>query len=77
MTFCSAASFGVELSYKMKLIDFEFVASLGQGGYGTVTLAKYKKNVSAEIKKNQLVAVKVVPKTRNKTPSILREIEVS
>ncbi len=59
----------------MKLTDFDLISSLGEGGYGTVILAKCKKDILEEIKKNQVVAIKVIPK-KDKS-SIMRELEVS
>ncbi len=58
----------------MKINNFNFIASLGQGGCGSITLAKCNKDFDF-IKRNQLVAIKAISKQHMCT--IMREIEVS
>lgn len=58
----------------MDLNTFEVIRKLGNGGYGRVMLVKSKKKVT-EIEKNQLLAMKIIPKKYKE--SILREIDVS
>lgn len=57
----------------MKLDSFEVINKLGRGGYSHVYLAKSKKKV-ADVANNQLVALKVISKIRQR--SVMREIRV-
>lgn len=58
----------------MKFTDFQVVGEIGTGGFGKVLLCKAKKNI-AEVEKDQLIATKVILKT--KKTSIQAEINVS
>lgn len=57
----------------MNISDFHIFGPLGKGGFGSVMLAKSKKS-SEKIQKNELVAIKIIPKKYQS--SIYKELSV-
>lgn len=58
----------------MKLSNFQIINAFGEGGYGSVFVAKSKKSQPG-IVENELVAIKIIHKKN--TLSICKELKVS